>query len=159
MSINWDGLLERFEGARSIGYLSVFGGIFSGPVAAIALIRPRIFIDLDLLKLTLLAGCIGGPVMAFIGAAMIASEAFSSITGKPSLNKLAPGILATTGYMSMISQGVALLFSGRNPQNYLLMLSITTFVAAAAFIGGGLCERYGKKKRLAKNEVLRNIEN
>lgn len=158
MSINWDGLLERFEGVRAIGYLSVFGGIFSGPVAAIALIRPRIFIDLDLSKLILLVCCIGGPVMAFIGAAMIASEAISSLTGKPNLNKLAPGILATTGYMSMISQAAAILSSGRTPQNYLLMLSITTFVAAAAVIVGGLCERYGKKKRLAKNEVLRNIE-
>ncbi|WP_434212852.1 hypothetical protein [[Pseudomonas] boreopolis] len=152
-------MLERFEGVRTIGYLAVIAGIFAGPTAALVMLRPAIFIAMDLSKIVFLTGCMGMPVVAILAAAMLASEVLGSPDEKLDMAKAGPGILTMGALFALVVQAMTLICTGKHDvKGYFVMLLLMTTVGAGTIIGMGFLERLGKKRRANNAPAPQNAD-
>lgn len=141
LKVGLDDFLKSFEHLRAFGYMSVMSAVFAGPTCVIFVLRPDLFMDLDIVKLVYLSACIGMPVMAFLGAALVASEAIGALDFKPDFTKVAPGLLALSGMLAVMVEFVSLIFSGGDLDRYSLFLVAITFFSVVLILASGVLDR------------------
>lgn len=141
LKVGLDDFLRSFEHLRAFGYMSVMSAVFAGPTCVIVFLRPSLFMDLDIVKLVYLSACMGVPVLAFIGAALVASEAIGALDFKPDFNRIAPGLLALSGIIAVMVEFLSLIFSGGDPERYQFILLAATFFSAVMILVSGAVDR------------------
>ncbi|WP_267116603.1 hypothetical protein [Xanthomonas sacchari] len=140
-------LLRRFEGLRGIAYLAVACGIFSGPAAALVIIRPELFVSLALTKIIFIVGALGAPVLLVLTASFLASDVIGEPFKKLDLKKSVPGALVAGSVVSIFVHLFCLLLAGKDLHRYLWSVPVFTLCGVTGLLMAGIADRFGKKRR------------